>query len=358
VTPVRASGPVPRSNRDHTTSPARQRRTGGRGPRRGLPHPLRSASVVSHDLDGLLLLVPCDVFQSLTPMGFASPVPAVRRERRGGPRIPPAARRLLESVDNPPRNSWVRWRARGEVCRAMDRSKRRRAVRRDGQAVSPRRRITAPAPGRGPETTPRAGAAEVHPRSVPRPGLDPVAEASVRLVEGPARANPNRRASRSGDRDDPGGVSDRRERLRRATDHLGSVRTLRWPRPFPGLVSHGEPRGTCSASGRSTRPAFLPSAVQRCTASRARPIRVRWEHREVHRPSAVRCSTEYRASPFRGRSCHREASRSSAVRRRTANRASPSHVGPGHRSATFPSAVRRCTVDRVRSVCVGSDHRW
>jgi hypothetical protein len=39
-------------------------------PRRGLPHPLRSAYAVSHDLDGLPLLGPCEVFRSLTSMGF------------------------------------------------------------------------------------------------------------------------------------------------------------------------------------------------------------------------------------------------------------------------------------------------
>lgn len=39
-------------------------------PRRGLPHPLRSAYAVSHDLDGLPLLGPCEVFRPLTSMGF------------------------------------------------------------------------------------------------------------------------------------------------------------------------------------------------------------------------------------------------------------------------------------------------
>lgn len=39
-------------------------------PRRGFPHPLRSALVVFHDLDGLLLLVPCGLFQPLTPLGL------------------------------------------------------------------------------------------------------------------------------------------------------------------------------------------------------------------------------------------------------------------------------------------------
>jgi hypothetical protein len=74
LAPARASVPAPRSDRNHTASPTRRRRSGIRGPRRGLPHPLRSAFAVSHDLDGLLLLVPCDVFRSHTPMGFAFPV--------------------------------------------------------------------------------------------------------------------------------------------------------------------------------------------------------------------------------------------------------------------------------------------
>jgi len=45
-------------------------------PRRGLPHPLRSAFAVSHDPDGLSLSMPCGVFQPLTPMGFVSPAPS------------------------------------------------------------------------------------------------------------------------------------------------------------------------------------------------------------------------------------------------------------------------------------------
>jgi hypothetical protein len=35
-------------------------------PRRGFPHPLRSAFAVSHDLDGLLLSEPFGVFQPVT----------------------------------------------------------------------------------------------------------------------------------------------------------------------------------------------------------------------------------------------------------------------------------------------------
>jgi hypothetical protein len=46
-------------------------------PRRGIPLPLRSASVVSHDPDGLPLLRPCDVFRSHTPLGFPSLLPAL-----------------------------------------------------------------------------------------------------------------------------------------------------------------------------------------------------------------------------------------------------------------------------------------
>ena len=67
---------------------SRPSRWGGCGPRRGLPHPLRSAFVVSRDPGGLLLPEPCDVFRSLTSVGFVSPCSlhdAVRggRGRRG-----------------------------------------------------------------------------------------------------------------------------------------------------------------------------------------------------------------------------------------------------------------------------------
>ncbi len=48
-------------------------------PRRGVPRPLRSASAVSHDLDGLLPPGPGDLFQPLTPMGFVLPAPLLHR---------------------------------------------------------------------------------------------------------------------------------------------------------------------------------------------------------------------------------------------------------------------------------------
>jgi hypothetical protein len=51
------------------------RRDGSTVPRRGVPTPLRSASAVSHDLDGLLLPGPCGVFRPHTPMGSGVPVP-------------------------------------------------------------------------------------------------------------------------------------------------------------------------------------------------------------------------------------------------------------------------------------------
>jgi hypothetical protein len=60
-------------------------------PRRGVPHPLCSASAVSHNCDGLLLLESCGVFQPLTPMGFV--LPASRRfvpgpdQPEGSPRL-------------------------------------------------------------------------------------------------------------------------------------------------------------------------------------------------------------------------------------------------------------------------------
>jgi hypothetical protein len=65
-------------------------------PRRGVPRPLRSAFAVSHDLDGLLLLEPCGVFRSHTPMRFRFPSPRgrpVRRVRR--PADPDAGGGLL-----------------------------------------------------------------------------------------------------------------------------------------------------------------------------------------------------------------------------------------------------------------------
>lgn len=57
-------------------------------PRRGFPHPLRSAFAVSDDLDGLLPPTSCDLFQPLTPVGFVSRGPvrllrSVRIEDRG-----------------------------------------------------------------------------------------------------------------------------------------------------------------------------------------------------------------------------------------------------------------------------------
>lgn len=53
-------------------------------PRRGVPRPLRSASAVSHDSDGLLLSGPRGVFHPLTPWGFCFPAP--RWNRVGTPR--------------------------------------------------------------------------------------------------------------------------------------------------------------------------------------------------------------------------------------------------------------------------------
>jgi len=50
-------------------------RDGSTVPRRGVPPPLRSASVVSHDHGGLFLPGPCGVFRPLTPMRFRAPSP-------------------------------------------------------------------------------------------------------------------------------------------------------------------------------------------------------------------------------------------------------------------------------------------
>jgi hypothetical protein len=76
-------------------------------PRRGLPHPLWSAFAVSHDLDGLPLLEPGDLFQPLTPMGFGLPAPhhPTRRSRPEDP-IPSRRRR---SGDRPKTLSCPTW---------------------------------------------------------------------------------------------------------------------------------------------------------------------------------------------------------------------------------------------------------
>ena len=58
-------------------------------PRRGLPHPLRSASVVSHDPGGLLLPEPCGVFQPLTPVRFVSRLPCSEDQGGGAPSTRP-----------------------------------------------------------------------------------------------------------------------------------------------------------------------------------------------------------------------------------------------------------------------------
>jgi hypothetical protein len=65
-------------------------------PRRGFPHPLRSAFVVSRDLDGLLFPEPCDLFQPLTPLGFVFPAPRCRSTVAGRP-VCPFARFSKES---------------------------------------------------------------------------------------------------------------------------------------------------------------------------------------------------------------------------------------------------------------------
>jgi hypothetical protein len=70
--------PYPSGSGSHLRLPA--------PPRRGFPHPLRSAFAVSHDLDGLLLPEPCGVFQPLTSVGFVSPAPW---PVRSSPPLPP-----------------------------------------------------------------------------------------------------------------------------------------------------------------------------------------------------------------------------------------------------------------------------
>jgi hypothetical protein len=56
-------------------------------PRRGVPHPLSSASAVSHDLDGLPLSRLSNVFQLVTLMGFGFRWDGVREGTpSGGPK--------------------------------------------------------------------------------------------------------------------------------------------------------------------------------------------------------------------------------------------------------------------------------
>jgi hypothetical protein len=66
-------------------------------PRRGFPHPLRSAFAVSHDLDGLLLSEPSDVFQPVTLVEFLNPEEQYLVEVT---RPPPTRRSVL--VETPP----------------------------------------------------------------------------------------------------------------------------------------------------------------------------------------------------------------------------------------------------------------
>jgi hypothetical protein len=81
-------------------------------PRRGPPHPLRSAFAVSHGLDGLLPPGPGGVFRPLTPMGSACPAPpsggGVNRCRLPAePEFAPSPRRPRSSDPplRPPRRS-------------------------------------------------------------------------------------------------------------------------------------------------------------------------------------------------------------------------------------------------------------
>jgi hypothetical protein len=88
--------PLRRSQRAESTSrnpvPRQPRLVRCRAPRRGVPPPLRAAFAVFHDLDGLRLRAPCDLFQPLTPMGLGSRLPA------GGPEGSRALRRPSEDV--------------------------------------------------------------------------------------------------------------------------------------------------------------------------------------------------------------------------------------------------------------------
>jgi hypothetical protein len=87
-----SSSPLRRSQSGESTS----RRGVATAPRRGLPHPRRSAFAVSHDLDGLRLPEPCGVFHPLTPLRFVLPVP-----------------RLVCPVDRGPKTASVRTRGAG-----------------------------------------------------------------------------------------------------------------------------------------------------------------------------------------------------------------------------------------------------
>jgi hypothetical protein len=101
-------------------------------PRRGFPHPLRSAYAVSHDLDGLLLSAPSDVFQSVTLLEFYYQESSTRRRslleqgpKTSAPRESPRGLPLLtrsrttEAILGPTRSWQARKRDLECPCRGL-----------------------------------------------------------------------------------------------------------------------------------------------------------------------------------------------------------------------------------------------
>jgi hypothetical protein len=204
------------------------RRDGSTVPRRGVPPPLRSASAVSHDLDGLLLPEPGGVFRPLTPMGSEVPAPRspprpadprVVVSRHGGrafctrrsrsapcgrrsrpeprhlPRLEPPLRPLARPLRCPdplmrsPRRPSARHPvARMSVCRpSAPRLRRSGCPARPIRSASPRQRAAA-------TRSVRPRSRGCHPRTVPvyRPRVTAADDRSRRERTATARANARR----------------------------------------------------------------------------------------------------------------------------------------------------------------------
>jgi len=158
--------PSPRSPLPGPQVPTGSHPTFSCRPRRGIPHPLRSAFAVFHGLDGLLLLEPCGLFQPLTPLGLGFLLPTSCPSGNG---LATAPRE---------RGGWT-VRARGS-----------RTVRRSGALFTLR--------SHGPPLRPPKRPFRFRLPGLPSPPITahPPAEADARLVTGPPRVTPRRRPLR------------------------------------------------------------------------------------------------------------------------------------------------------------------
>jgi len=203
--------------------------------RRRVPLLLRSASAVSHDLDGLRLSMPCGVFQPLTPLGLSFPAPC--RDV-----FTSALRPTLPRPGDgfPPGGSW------SSLCRVA-------------AEAAPLRRSAAPFARRRPFRLqlPCAPRRCVHPR--------------------PARV-PTRRWS-----------ADLRQPRRRpgcpvrpsVSSHRSGPARTRSPRPRPGIASPVQSRPAtacyrCHGSVPSGTGPFRPAALPARRALTPRSVRVCW----------------------------------------------------------------------------------